>query len=319
MSSIPWADPSELPDEMRPPVVQLQREPDIAYIRQYDGVTIDPKTGLLFQNGQALWGSTDFPQRERTPLFHKHLFRPKKQLDRAIVLHHAFDNNYFHFLLIIAPKLWLAQCHGIDPHVPALVSSRLAAQPFFEDAVNLGLFGDREIIVQGKTEVVAARRAYTVRSHEYDLEAAEWICDKLGAHPLESSNNRIYIHRGSKAANARHIRNQSELNQLLTRYGITFFDPQEHSLRQQIDTVAQASLIIGPHGAGLTNMMFRRKAPCRVIELLNPSWCGAHYYLMSKQRGYEYHWVLNKNEGASKQASADADLEAIEKLLCAMT
>lgn len=156
-----------------------------------------------------------------------------------------------------------------------------------------------------------ARIAYTARAHEYDLDSSEWICDQLNTQPSPSQTKRLYIHRGN---NVRPFRNQNELNQLLARHDVDFFDPQKHTLREQIDTVSQASLIVGAHGAGLTNMMFRRRAACEVIELLNPSWCGPHYYLMAKQRCFDYHWVLNKNECSAKQASVEADLDVIETL-----
>ncbi len=310
--AIPWAKPEEFPVFGAHYITELQRNPDTAYVRRHENVTIDPKTGLLFQAGKVLWGSTDSPQRERTPLFHKHLLKPQRRLDEVIVLHHAWDHNYFHFLLIIAPKLYLAETHGVGQHVPVIVSKRLATQRFFREAVSLGLFGNREIIVQDPSQVVSARLAYTARAHEYDLDSSEWICDRLGAQPSVTQAKRIYIHRGN---NVRRFRNQNELNQLLAHHEVAFFDPQQHSLREQVDTVSQASLLIGAHGAGLTNMMFRRRAPCKVIELLNPSWCGPHYYLMAKQRGFDYHWVLNKNECSAKQASVEADLEAIEQLL----
>lgn len=311
---IPWAEPDEFPVFGAAYLNDLQKNPDTAYVRLHEDVTIDPKTGLLFQRGRVLWASTDFPQRERTPLFHKHLLKPKTQLEEVIVLHHAWDHNYFHFLMIIAPKLYLAETHGVGRHVPVLVSKRLASQRFFREAALLGLLRDREIIVQEPGQVVSARLAYTARVHEYDLDSSEWICDRLGAKPSATQAKRIYIHRGN---NVRRFRNQNELNQLLARHEVIFFDPQQHSLREQIDTVSQAGLLIGAHGAGLTNMMFRHRAPCKVIELLNPSWCGPHYYLMAKQRGHDYHWVLNKNECPAKQASVEADLESIEQLLSA--
>lgn len=311
-AAIAWANTEEFPHYGADYIRNLQEIPDTAYVRRYENITIDPKTGLIFQQGRVLWGSTDTPSRERTPLFHKHLFKANKQLDEAIVLHHAWDNNYFHFFLIIAPKLFLADTHGIDSKVPVVVSRRLASQPFFQESVSLGLFGKREIVIQAHDQIISTRTAYAIRAHEYDLEASEWICDKLHAHPQNQTGKRLYIHRGN---NVRRFRNQVELNQLLKRYQVEFFDPQQHSLRQQIDVIAGAELILGAHGAGLTNMMFRRRSPCRVIELLNPSWCGPHYYLMSKQRGYDYHWVLNKNESPDKQASVDADLDSVEKLL----
>lgn len=286
------------------------------YIYAYQGVTIDPKTGVLFKNGRVIWGSTDYPARERTPKFFRHIYGNKTYCKKVILLHNLFDNNYYHFFGNVLPKFYLAILNQIDRDATFIVSEGLSKQKFYKELLLLNFFDGYNIIIQGKDEVIYAEECFVVKAKEFDIEAANWVRDKLNAPYVDDEASKaIYLNRGAKSANARFIRNQTELSAILTQYHVEFFDPQEHSLKEQINKIASAKLIISPHGAALTNMMFRKNPSCAVIEMLNPSLCAPHYFIMSKQRGFNYHPVLNLDETREKKASSIADLNAIELLL----
>lgn len=310
-------DPAELSSHAGQTLRAWQAQDDEEYVRCFDGpVTIDPRTGILFRAGRVIWGSTDY-LRERSPGFLRHLRRPTRILSQAISLHHLFPNNYFHFFNNIASKLPLIEAVGLAPDIPLLVPAELARQRYFQDARTLGLFGDRPIVVQGRRELIAAATVYVIKAHDCTLAAQEWICERLGVQPSPDAKTWIYIERGRNSPNGRHIRNQTELHRLLAAHGIRHVDPQSISLAEQMETFANARVIIGAHGAGLTNIIFRRMTPCTVVELFNPSFGTPHYYLTALQHGFEYHWLSNRAEGREKGlvASSEVDLAGLDKLI----
>lgn len=314
----PGAD-NQIPDILRDQAAAGFR-PKTACVRRFDGnMTIDPLSGLLFESGRVIWNSTDMSGvRERTPRFLRHRMRPRRQFDAVASLHHIFDNNYFHFFNNIAVKLPLFEAANVPGDIPLVVSERLSQQPFFRDAREMGLFGDRKIIVQGAREAIAARTVFTAKGITFldDRERYDWVLDRLGVERQPAGGRRIFIHRGPKAINRRVLRNQVELNRLLDRYGIEAVDPQEYDLAGQIAAFASARLIIGAHGAGLTNMVFRRESPLDVIELFNPNFLNSCYFRMAQQRGYGYSCLLNHGvRGTRWTASAEVDLKGLKKLL----
>ena len=61
------------------------------------------------------------------------------------------------------------------------------------------------------------------------------------------------------------------------------------SLLEQIKVFSSAEIIIGPHGAGFTNIIFSQTKPT-IIELVTP-WISPHYYFISKILGFPY-WCV---------------------------
>lgn len=75
---------------------------------------------------------------------------------------------------------------------------------------------------------------------------------------------RIVVSRGS--SNTRRWLNQEECMETLNSLGFKLIDPSNLSLSQQVDAFSNAEIILGPHGAGLTNIMFCNPGT-KVVEI----------------------------------------------------
>lgn len=298
---------------------------DVDAVRRVDmPATVDPTMGLIFVEGKIVWGSTDQPWRERGARFARHLVTPERRMPRAILLHHAHGNNYFHFFDLVTAKAHRAELAGLAPDIPFLVPALTAQTSFFKEAVALGVFGTREVVVQGRGEVIGVDEAWLIRSYDCTREAFDWAADRLlaGALPqgtAERQDAPVMIVRGSRALNARYYRNQDELNEIARARGVEIYDPAEHPLKDQIARFSRASAIIGAHGAGLTNMMFR-KEKCAILEIFNPDHATPHYYLMARQRGFDYRWMMardpvGKSSVSSTYVPPDEFAAALDALL----
>ncbi len=282
-------------------------------LRVFEGnLVIDPYSTLLLADGQILWGSKDSIGREREPFLSSLLRKPKRVFEEVISLRGLFENNYFHFFYDTLVKLMLCEQH-LAPDVPVIVSETLFRQPFFADCLKMGVFGSRPICTQGSHELIGARRIYVPSPAEPDPEHLRTMAQRFGADRLPKGPElKLYVARGKKAVNKRRLRNEGELYQELEKRGFRFFDAQEHDLPTQIATFARANFIIAPHGAGLTNVIWRQDAPLTVVELVNPSMHTLDMAYLSATLGHRHHMVDNLGDrGEPLRSSAMADIDPV--------
>lgn len=78
------------------------------------------------------------------------------------------------------------------------------------------------------------------------------------------NSNRIIVSRGSSTT--RRWLNENECKESLNTLGFELIDPSKLSLSEQVKAFSSAEIILGPHGAGLTNIMFCNPGT-KVIEI----------------------------------------------------
>jgi capsular polysaccharide biosynthesis protein len=99
--------------------------------------------------------------------------------------------------------------------------------------------------------------------------------------------DKIYISR--QGQKLRFIENESEVTELLTRYGFKKIVMENYSYQEQIDICHNARYIIGPHGAGLTNILFMKKNST-ILELSakNDNDFFNGFYILANMLGHNY-------------------------------
>ena len=101
--------------------------------------------------------------------------------------------------------------------------------------------------------------------------------------------SRLYISRGK--ANRRKILNEDELIQLLSGNGFKVIYWEDYSFAEQVALAGQASILVGLHGAGLTNLHFMKKGST-VIELnlkVDAELLRVPFWRMSNLLGLDYY------------------------------
>jgi capsular polysaccharide biosynthesis protein len=130
-------------------------------------------------------------------------------------------------------------------------------------------------------------------------ERSKWLRARFlsGLSP-KRPHRRLYITR--RAANKRRIVNESELEPVLQEFGFEIIEAEHLSLKAQIELFAEAEAVAGPHGAGLTNILFSPSG-CKVLELLNPAYMNVCYYAEAEMLGHEYWYVIGETAGTAVQ------------------
>ena len=77
------------------------------------------------------------------------------------------------------------------------------------------------------------------------------------------------------------MKNESDLWIIAKKKGFEKIILTGKSVEQQAEIFASAKVILAPHGAGLTNLIFCQ-ADVKIIEIMSPNYTGHCYYRLSE-------------------------------------
>jgi hypothetical protein len=218
------------------------------------------------------------------------LRRKEVTLDRAISVSYAW-HNYYHFFVDALPQLLLLDALGVSRDIPVVVPEQFATTRFVRDFQQLStVLEGRTIVVQEPGVYVRVLDATYVAKDVFFSPALHRILDTLPPKsPAGSGPDRIYLRRDP--AGPRSLLNDAEISRIAERYGYVPVDTAPMSLREQIALFSGARAVVGIHGAGLTNILFRRGRPLRLLELSPADLRSTHYRSICVQFGYAFQRV----------------------------
>lgn len=125
--------------------------------------------------------------------------------------------------------------------------------------------------------------------------------------------NRIYVSRAD--AKQRRVLNENCLTRRLREYGFESYGLSKLSLRQQINLFYSADIVVAPHGAGLSNLLFADRTS--VLELHPAPTVATHFYMLSKRMGHQYKFVTHgsKNTDSDFHAYHDCIEEKLNMII----
>jgi hypothetical protein len=184
----------------------------------------------------------------------REMFGPTETYQQPIaVVSNPHRSNYYHFLLQTLPYLLSDRpaCHHLlnETQYEMLLE---ASELFDMDISNIG--GTARQIVFAETVVIREEAPLGER-------VAALRGSRVAVEPADVA--RVSI--GRTDAVERRIANDEALGGLLDAYGFVEVDPAHHPMRYNISVFAGADVIVGPHGAGLSDIVFAERA--QVIEL----------------------------------------------------
>jgi hypothetical protein len=126
---------------------------------------------------------------------------------------------------------------------------------------------------------------------------------------IDLSKTRIFISRSD--ASSRQLINEDEIyNYLNVHYDFKKVILSNLSISEQAVIFYNAEIIVGPHGAGLTNITFGRKEQI-LIELISPNHVNNFFYRISELIGVRHGYILGEALGRSSNANFGVRLSKI--------
>lgn len=229
--------------------------------------------------------------KDRDFLFY--LKRPDSQtIKKAIVLSTSASNgNYSHFMIDLVPK-FLYVLPTLDQNDYLIINGPV--KNFVTDFFSLFGYEDQLIIMDNhktyKINECSIVGALSPRGNP-TLEAIDLLNNiKL---PYLSDNSlrshKVYISR--RLAKARKILNEVELEMQLMDRGFEIVFLEKLSIASQIQLFKNAKVIVSPHGAGLTNLVFCEKGTV-VIEIFTSRHLESSMYNNAAIKGLIYNYIV---------------------------
>lgn len=220
--------------------------------------------------------------------------------------------GYYHWLLDAMAQVLLAR-ERVGSRVVVVVSS--AARRYVREGLRyFGIPDDRVVFCDGPIEVseavLVARNPDLAVIPRDNLRVLRDAVSRRVADP-QRTDRKIYVSR--RLERNRAILNEADVETLVRRFGFEVCYFERMSIEEQMQTMAEASVVMGVHGAGLSNIIAGRK-DLKVVELINPKWFNACFAHLARQLGFDYRYLVL----AQRETGLAADLEGVESLLRAL-
>jgi capsular polysaccharide biosynthesis protein len=287
-------------------------------------VVVHPEGGIVFQQGRPLLESIPRWRRADIEAFlgERRFARGWKAGitatidDPLIAVWNAPARNYSHWHYDGLAALTMAR-EVLGPAPRILAPPRMV--PF--QAASLALLpwsqADRAVHAQGlvrcRTLVWPSTLQVSVTPTPQVARAMAAIRAAVtGAAPGAPAGSRIYVARFD-APGRRTIDNEEQLAAALAAEGFDILTPGSLSYAEQVARFSQARIIIGPHGAGLTNAGFA-PAGGTLVELHPAGYGGAAYARLAMMRGLHWRgWLMPESGGVGHAARCRVDVPAFLK------
>lgn len=213
--------------------------------------------------------------------------------------------EYYHWLHDVLPKLWESL-----PYLPNNTRFLLHSNPRDYQRASLdalGIHSDRLIYQPDSGDIVARRLWYTTPLGHTELTGGNYIypmaisiVERARANEPDSRfGSKLYISRSH--ARFRRIGNEQEITPVLRKFGFKIVHFETMSFRDQVASCAGARSLVGPHGAGLTNLMFCERG-CKIGEI---GFEGSyrHFKSMARHFGHDYYFMESAPVGLDEPTS----------------
>lgn len=124
--------------------------------------------------------------------------------------------------------------------------------------------------------------------------STSWLRQRLGVQDLQPKGERLYISRSD--ARWRQVVNEDEVVECLRGEGFHPVRLKDLPFQEQVDLFSRAEYVVGPHGAGMANLLFA-PAGTRVVELFAPRFLGACFYGITNVLGQRYAYMIGAAAG----------------------
>jgi hypothetical protein len=125
----------------------------------------------------------------------------------------------------------------------------------------------------------------------YPAWLASYVKNLFIKTPCNSQSRRLYI---SRAKATRKVKNEEELIPVLKKYGFEIYFPEDHFNDEK--DFNQANFIIGPHGAGLTGIVFCERGT-NVLELFPEDHVYPYFVTLANAAGLNYFCIKGYSSG----------------------
>jgi capsular polysaccharide biosynthesis protein len=237
------------------------------------------------------------------PILRKALLPPVTRVrGRVAVIATAYADYYYHWMTEILPRCGVlgdalrTADHVVTPSTNAFQTEALARLGVDPGKV---LTPSDEVQYQADQLIVPSLAGIMNHVRPSSVGFVRRLFGVNHADAAPRRGRRLYVSRQGEAR--RRVLNEPEVVALLTAHGFEVVAPGGLTVAEQAQLFAQADIVIGPHGGGLTNMIFCAPGT-RVIELISPVAQVLCYWTLATSAQLEYELSFGRGPLASKSS-----------------
>ena len=204
--------------------------------------------------------------------------KPQAVTGRTLVLASTGGDTYFHWMTDVLPRVGLARRAGYDPASFDWVLVNSLIHPFQRESLHqLGIHANRCLAFHKKELVYEMEEAVLPSLPGVPGVVPPESVDFLrNAFPAGKTprGRKIFIGRGE--AKHRPLIHEKEIWAQLQKRGYDSVDCGKLSVQKQAEVFGSAGMVVGAHGAALTNLVFCYPGT-RVVELFSPAYVNPCY------------------------------------------
>lgn len=236
-------------------------------------------------------GACPFPQASPQP---RPRGKPNPIEDTVLALVGLSAETYYHWLLEILPTLgWLATHHPECLGPDVLIWHNGGSADYVPETLQrcCGITPDRLLDarshpwIQARTLLVVSPAPFGQPSEEAQHWLRSLYLPSPTTAPAMHPPRRLWLRRG--ASGRRPVLGEDEVLAKLQTDGIEAIDCGALSVQQQAQALAEASLVIAPHGGAMANLVFAAPGTT-VLELHHPLYRPPYYQNLMNSRQLRY-------------------------------
>ncbi|WP_224963130.1 glycosyltransferase family 61 protein [Geomonas subterranea] len=278
--------------------------------------TVSPHSGMAWIGNRVLEESVgslrrimDWGDVQHEPLL------PASELripEPVVVCHPA---SYYHWLLEVLPNVLFAV--AAFPGVKIVLPENCPRYVLEGLATALGPGAKRDFVfcsnpIRVERLVVPQYHAQPEFTDPQVLELLRSavktrVAPLQGTDGAPGSATRIYVSRGKSR---RRLRGEAELEERLREVGFSILHCEELSFADQARAFHTAEIVVGSHGAGLSNLVWC-EPPCRVVEIFPKNYILDCFAWLGFSLGFDYRHVICDTGHEIDERAMDAVLDAV--------
>ncbi|MEE9367286.1 MAG: glycosyltransferase family 61 protein [Pontiella sp.] len=275
-----------------------------------DGTVVTPENAILSES------TTDFHRKQE----HHHLLSeyniptPEHFEGRLAVVASPGSGNYFHWTLDSIPRLH--QLRGLENQIDGYYVDNRSS--FHREWLSLlGIPSSKIISASPERHIQASELIVPSFAGLPGLPSPDGLDFVRSFMPTEKgTGKRIYISRSG--TRRRHISNENKILPLLEHHRFEVVHPGKMTVAKQMKMFASADIIVSPHGAELTNLVYCRPGT-KVIEFFSPYYLNPCFKHLAVLRGVEYLALVGKGGTRVLRKQLDAHHVWANIKICPLT
>ncbi len=179
---------------------------------------------------------------------------------RFLLITDEWTSNYYHWHIFTLQKLVILQTAGTAKDAVLFLPKKYKSYKFVLSSLKIFGIDEKQIVFLPKKSNIKTKELALVKMPQYYPQALAKVRETFLKANITKDlgfGEKIYISR--EGQKLRFVENEKEVVELLQKYGFKKIIAEKFSYQDQMNIMRGAKYVVGPHGAGLTNILFMKE------------------------------------------------------------